>query len=52
LTIITNTFYEAHIQLIDSIADAALANMRGRGAAILDIEDFAFGYGWVARSVL
>ncbi|KAG1814280.1 uncharacterized protein BJ212DRAFT_1362610, partial [Suillus subaureus] len=44
LTIITNTFYEAHTQLIDSIADAALANMRGRGAAILDIEDFAFGY--------
>ncbi|KAG1855938.1 hypothetical protein F4604DRAFT_1685596 [Suillus subluteus] len=44
LTIITNTFYEAHTQLIDSIADAALANMQGRGAAILDIEDFAFGY--------
>ncbi|KAG1854478.1 hypothetical protein DFJ58DRAFT_660375, partial [Suillus subalutaceus] len=44
LTIITNTFYEAHTQLIDSIADAALANMHGRGAAILDIEDFAFGY--------
>ncbi|KAG1768056.1 hypothetical protein EV702DRAFT_1203489 [Suillus placidus] len=44
LTIIMNTFYEAHIQLIDSIADAALGNMRDRGAANLDIEDFAFGY--------
>ncbi|KAG2338800.1 hypothetical protein BDR05DRAFT_992362 [Suillus weaverae] len=44
LTIITNTFYEAHIQLIDSIADAALGNMHSRGAAYLDIEDFAFGY--------
>lgn len=44
LTIITNTFYEAHTHLIDSIIDAALDNMRGRGAASLDIEDFAFGY--------
>ncbi|KAG0701994.1 hypothetical protein DFH29DRAFT_775447, partial [Suillus ampliporus] len=44
LTIITNTFYEAHTQLIDSIARAALDNMRTRGAASLDIEDFAFGY--------
>ncbi|KAG2135162.1 hypothetical protein DEU56DRAFT_913528 [Suillus clintonianus] len=44
LTIITNTFYEAHTQLIDSIADAALDNMRVRGAASLEIEDFAFGY--------
>ncbi|KAG1727554.1 uncharacterized protein EDB91DRAFT_1061064 [Suillus paluster] len=44
LTIITNTFYEAHTQLMDSIASAAIDNMRDRGAANLDIEDFAFGY--------
>lgn len=44
LTIITNTIYEAHTQLIDSIADAAVENMHGRGASSLDIEDFAFGY--------
>ncbi|KAG2131601.1 uncharacterized protein EDB93DRAFT_935104 [Suillus bovinus] len=44
LTIITNTFYEAHTKLIDSIADAAVGNMHGRGASSLDIEDFAFGY--------
>ncbi|KAG1792732.1 uncharacterized protein HD556DRAFT_1377513 [Suillus plorans] len=44
LTIITNTIYEAHTQLIDSIADAAIENMHGRGASSLDIEDFAFGY--------
>jgi len=45
LTIITNAFYEAHTQLIDTIASAALGNMRTRGAETLDIEDFAFGYG-------
>ncbi|KIK37737.1 hypothetical protein CY34DRAFT_92254, partial [Suillus luteus UH-Slu-Lm8-n1] len=44
LTIITNNFYEAHTNLIDSIALVALDNMRGRGADSLDIEDFAFGY--------
>ncbi|OAX33106.1 hypothetical protein K503DRAFT_658287, partial [Rhizopogon vinicolor AM-OR11-026] len=44
LTIITNNFYEAHTQLIDSIVCAALDNMHARGASTLNIEDFAFGY--------
>jgi hypothetical protein len=52
LTIITNTFYEAHTQLIDSIVCVALDNMHVRGAATLDIGDFAFGYGGVAGSML
>ncbi|KAG1723459.1 hypothetical protein EDB19DRAFT_1763430 [Suillus lakei] len=52
LTIITNTFYEAHTQLIDSIAHAALGNMHARGAASLDIVDFAFGYDFEMRQNL
>ncbi|KIJ60510.1 hypothetical protein HYDPIDRAFT_51791, partial [Hydnomerulius pinastri MD-312] len=44
LTIITNNFYEAHVQLIDRLVDFAIENMRFCGRSTLSAEDFAFGF--------
>lgn len=45
LTIIVNTFYDAQIQLMDSIAAKALSRMGARDGAMLEVGDFAFGFG-------
>ncbi|KIJ14819.1 hypothetical protein PAXINDRAFT_78584, partial [Paxillus involutus ATCC 200175] len=44
LTVITNNFYEAHVQLIDRVVEFAIENMRFCARSTLSVEDFAFGF--------
>ncbi|KAF9221260.1 hypothetical protein BS17DRAFT_711915, partial [Gyrodon lividus] len=44
LTVITNNFYEAHVQLIDRLVEFAMENMRFCARSTLNVEDFAFGF--------
>lgn len=45
ITIVTNNFYEAHVQLLDKIVEKALSNMQYRKGPVLEVVDFALGFG-------
>ncbi|KAL4069131.1 hypothetical protein J3A83DRAFT_4059514, partial [Scleroderma citrinum] len=47
LTAITNIFYEAHMQLIDRLVDAALEHMQFCGQSMLRVDHFAFGFDFL-----
>lgn len=45
LVVISNSFYEAHMRLMDDIMAKAMSNMTERNGACLEVDDFAFGLG-------
>ena len=45
LSMITNQFYDSHVQLVDAIIRQALQNMQFKHRTALQPEDFAFAFG-------
>jgi hypothetical protein len=45
LTAMVDNIYEAHLQIVNAVAERAMENMKARSGSHLQVADFAFGFG-------